>query len=141
MTSFVRMLRRMPGSQRIASFAPARLLLAASMCLAAPAVGFGQELPAGPIRIVVGLAAGGATDAVARVVGQKLSETLHATVIVENRPGGNFIPAGKEVMSAAPDGNTLYMISTSNLVTQPLFSNYPLDLREFTAVTEVASGP
>jgi tripartite-type tricarboxylate transporter receptor subunit TctC len=63
------------------------------------------------------------------------------TVLVENKAGGNFIPAGKEVANAPPDGHTLYFISTSSLITQPLHLDYPLDIMKFTPVTEVATGP
>ena len=100
-----------------------------------------QDFSAKPIRIIVGLVAGGATDVTARLVAQKLTERLHTNVYVENRAGGNFIPATKELIGAAPDGHTLLMISTSNVVTQPLHPDYPLDLRTLTPVTEVSDGP
>ena len=63
------------------------------------------------------------------------------TVLVENKAGGNFIPAGREVAGAPPDGHTLYFISTSSLITQALHPDYPLDIMKFTPVTEVATGP
>ena len=63
------------------------------------------------------------------------------TVLVENKAGGNFIPAGREVTGAAPDGHTLYFISTSSLITQPLHPDYPIDIMKLTPVTEVATGP
>jgi tripartite-type tricarboxylate transporter receptor subunit TctC len=74
-------------------------------------------------------------------VAQKLTERLHTNVYVENRPGGIFIPATKELIGAEPDGHTLLMISTSNVVTQPLHPDYPIDLRSLTPVTEVSDGP
>ncbi len=100
-----------------------------------------QDFSARPIRIIVGLVAGGATDVTARLVAQKLSESLHTNVYVDNRPGGIFIPATRELIGAAPDGPTLLMISTSNVVTQPLHPDYPIDLRTLTPVTEVSAGP
>ena len=101
-----------------------------------------QELqPGKPIRLIVGLAAGGGTDVTARLVAQKMSANMSMTVLVENKAGGNFIPAGKEVFGAPPDGHTLYFISTSSLITQPLHPDYPLDILKFTPVTEVATGP
>jgi tripartite-type tricarboxylate transporter receptor subunit TctC len=100
-----------------------------------------QDFSARPIRIIVGLVAGGATDVTARMIAQKLAESLHASVIVENRAGGIFVPALKELTSSPPDGHTLFMISTSVVVTQPLHPDYPFDLRDLTAITEVASGP
>jgi tripartite-type tricarboxylate transporter receptor subunit TctC len=100
-----------------------------------------QDLASKPIRIIVGLAAGGATDVMARLVAQKMSENLRATVFVENRAGGNFIPALRDLTSAPPDGHTLFFISTSTLITQPLHPDYPFDLTTLTPATQVATGP
>jgi tripartite-type tricarboxylate transporter receptor subunit TctC len=100
-----------------------------------------QDFSGHPIRMLVGLAAGGATDVMARVVAQKMSEGLHTTVLVENKSGGNFIPALRELTSAPPDGHTLFFISTSTLIAQPLQPNYPFDLTKLTPITEVATGP
>src|SRR6185312_7100617 len=94
-----------------------------------------------PIRVIVGLAAGGGTDVMARLIAQKMSENMKATVLVENKGGGNFIPALKELTAAEPDGHTLFFISTSTLITQPLHSDYPYDLLKLTPITEVATGP
>src|SRR5206468_12721427 len=100
-----------------------------------------QDLASKPIRIIVGLAAGGATDVMARLVAQKMSENLRTTVFVENRAGGNFIPALRDLTSAPPDGHTLFFISTSTLITQPLHPDYPFDLTKLAPITEVATGP
>ena len=94
-----------------------------------------------PIRLIVGLSAGGGTDVMARLMAQKMSENMGMTVLVENKAGGNFIPARREVHGAPPDGHTLYFISTSSLITQPLHPDYPLDITKFSPVTEVATGP
>lgn len=69
------------------------------------------------IRIVLGLAAGGASDAQARFVANKLGEVLQTPVIVENRPGASFILATEEVIRAAPDGYTV-MYAPSSVVAQ-----------------------
>jgi tripartite-type tricarboxylate transporter receptor subunit TctC len=116
-----------------------RALLA--LCVAVSTPSLAQDFANKPIRIIVGLVAGGATDVTARLVAQKLTENLHANAYVDNRPGGIFIPATKEVFGAEPDGHTLLMISTSNVVTQPLHPDYPFDLRALTPVTEVSDGP
>jgi tripartite-type tricarboxylate transporter receptor subunit TctC len=114
------------------------LLGAAFVAQPAPA----QELQSGkPIRLIVALSPGGGTDVTARLVAQKMSASMGMNVLVENKTGGNFIPAGREVLTAPPDGHTLYFISTSSLITQALFSDYPFDLAKFTPVTEVATGP
>ena len=121
-------------------------LLAASAAFAlvtlAPQPSAAQELqPGKPIRIIVGLAAGGATDVMARLMAQKMSENLRTTVFVENKAGGNFIPALRELTGSPPDGHTLFFISTSTLITQPLHQGYPFDLTALTPVTQVATGP
>jgi tripartite-type tricarboxylate transporter receptor subunit TctC len=100
-----------------------------------------QDFTGKTIRVLVGLAPGGATDVMARLISQKLSENMKATVLVENKPGGNFIPVLRELTGAPPDGLTLLFISTSNLITQPLHGSYPFDLTKLTPVTEVATGP
>ena len=123
-----------------------RAVLALGVCAcllaALPRPADAQEFPAGkPIRILVGLAAGGATDVMARLVAAKMSENLGTTVFVENKAGGNFIPALRELTSAPADGHTLFFISTSTLITQPLHPEYPFDLTKLTPVTQVATGP
>src|SRR3954454_6835953 len=116
------------------------LLLAGALTVSMPALA--QELQSGkPIRIIVGLAAGGGTDVMARLIAQKMGENMKATVIVENKAGGNFIPALRELTSAPADGHTLFFISTSTLITQPLHPEYPFDLTKLTPVTQVATGP
>src|SRR6185437_11739086 len=94
-----------------------------------------------PIKMIVGVAAGGATDVTARVIAQKLSESLKTPVIVENKPGGFFEPAYRELTSAAPDGHTVFMISAAIVVAQPARKNYPFDIRKMTPISEVSSGP
>ena len=70
-----------------------------------------------------------------------MTENLRSTVLVENKVGGNFIPALRELTSSPPDGHTLFFISTSVLITQPLHPDYPFDLTKLTPVTQVATGP
>src|SRR5271165_3649435 len=100
-----------------------------------------QDFSDKPIRIIVGLAPGGATDVTARLIAQRLTQSLGANVYVENKPGGAFEPAYHELTSAAPDGHTLFMISAAVTVTQPAQANYPYDIRKMTPVTEVSEGP
>jgi len=100
-----------------------------------------QDFSGKPIRLLVGLAAGGATDVMARLVAQKMSENLRTTVFVENKVGGNFIPALRELTASPADGHTLFFISTSTLITQPLHPDYPFDLTQLTPITQVATGP
>jgi tripartite-type tricarboxylate transporter receptor subunit TctC len=120
-------------------------VLACLACLTPAAVNappaHGQELSAKPIRILVGVAAGGATDVTARLIAQKLSASLHTNAFVENKTGGAFEPVFRELTSAAPDGHTLFMISAAMVVNQPAHKDYPYDIRKMTPVTEVSEGP
>jgi tripartite-type tricarboxylate transporter receptor subunit TctC len=117
----------------------ASLIVAGTLAALAPAKA--QDFAGKQIRVIVPFNAGGGTDISARLFAQKLTESLKANVIVENKAGGNLIPAGREVAGAQPDGLTLYFISTSAIIAQALYSDYPLDLRKFAAVSEVSAGP
>jgi tripartite-type tricarboxylate transporter receptor subunit TctC len=116
--------------------------MAAGCCLALVYAGaLAQDFSERPIRIIVGLVAGGATDITARLVAQKLTDDFHTNVYVENRPGAAFEPALRELTNAAPDGHTLFMISAAVVVTQPFKKDYPFDLTKMTPVTVVSDGP
>jgi tripartite-type tricarboxylate transporter receptor subunit TctC len=101
-----------------------------------------QDFSAKPIRIIVSAAAGGATDAIARLVGQKIAPLLRTNVVVENRTGGHFAPAFREVVGAPADGHTLFMSPTSAVIANLLHPEIGYDmLRDFSPVTMVATGP
>ncbi|HUC48504.1 MAG TPA: tripartite tricarboxylate transporter substrate binding protein, partial [Xanthobacteraceae bacterium] len=117
----------------------ALMLLGFAATAARPAAA--QDFSGKPIRIIVGLAPGGATDVTARLIAQRLTASLNTNVYVENKPGGAFEPAYHELTSAAPDGHTLFMISAAVTVTQPAQKDYPYDIRTMTPVTEVSEGP
>jgi tripartite-type tricarboxylate transporter receptor subunit TctC len=91
--------------------------------------------------MIVGVAAGGATDVTARIIAQKMSDGLGIPVVVENRPGAFFEAAYREVTRAAPDGHTLFMISASTTVAQPVRKEFPYDIRKLAAISEVSEGP
>ena len=93
------------------------VLLAA--LLAAPRAGVAQTatFPSQRITIVVPSAAGGATDIIARVISQHLGKALNQTVVVENRSGANGNIGALSVVRAPPDGHTLLLAATNNLVT------------------------
>lgn len=119
----------------------AALVLAGLVAAVAISPAAAQDFAGKSIRIVVGLVPGGATDVTARLLAQRVSASLGANVYVENKPGGAFEPAFRELANAPPDGTTLFMISAAAVVTQPAFAAYPFDVRKMTAVTEVSEGP
>ncbi len=90
-----------------------------ALLIAAPQGTFAQSYPTKPIRLLVPYAAGGATDIMARVVAQKLSENLGQQMVVENRPGAGGNIAADAVAKAEPDGYTLFFGSTGPLVINP----------------------
>jgi tripartite-type tricarboxylate transporter receptor subunit TctC len=119
---------------------PATALALCALAFAgAPAIA--QDLSGNPIRMIVAVAAGGATDVTARLIAQRLTASLNTNVYVENKPGGAFEPAYRELANAAPDGHTLFMISAAIVVNQPAQRDYPFDIRKMTPVTEVSEGP
>lgn len=95
------------------------------------------------VRIVLGLAAGGASDAQARFVAQKLGEVLQTPVIVENRPGASFILATEEVIRAAPDGYTMMYAPSSVVAQNPqTLAQVRYDpFKDLTPITLGARGP
>jgi len=94
-------------------FLTASILLASTCALAQTG---STNYPTRPIRFVVGFAAGGPTDVIARIIGQDMSATLGQTVVVENRAGANAQIATELVARATPDGHTLLFSSLSLLV-------------------------
>jgi tripartite-type tricarboxylate transporter receptor subunit TctC len=99
--------------------------------------------PSKPIRIVVGYSPGGANDILARLVGQKMTETFGQQVIVENRPGTAAIIGTDAVAKAAPDGYTLLMGASGPIVFNPaLYSKLPYSpTRDLTPVSMIGSFP
>lgn len=92
-------------------------LIGAPALLAAPRLARAQAWPGRPVRFVVGFAAGGANDIMARLLAQKLTERLPgSSFIVENRPGGSTIVAADHVARSAPDGTTFFYTSPSTLI-------------------------
>ena len=101
-----------------------------------------QSYPVKPIRMLVGFAAGGSTDATARLVAQKLSEHLGQPVIVENRIGGGGSVATERVATSPPDGYTLLLMPASGPIDAVLRSKLPFDLgRDFSPVSLAVIGP
>ena len=102
-----------------------------------------QQYPTRPVRIVIGFAAGGPTDVIARIVAQDMSASLGQSFVVDNRPGANAIIATELVAHAAPDGHTTLFSSLSLLVNSILLENklkyHPF--RDFAPVSNAAVLP
>jgi len=114
---------------------------AASPLAALAQAGFPQ--PGRPIRLLVGLAAGGSLDGQARTVARRLAEITGGQVIVENKPGASMMLSASEVMRASPDGYTLLYAPSSLFAQNPhTLSSVPYDsFRDFTPITMAARGP
>jgi tripartite-type tricarboxylate transporter receptor subunit TctC len=110
---------------------------------AAPAVHAQTNYPTKPIRFIVPFPAGGATDLLARLVGNKLTETARWQIVVDNRAGAGGNIGLQAAAQAAPDGYTMVLGQTSNLAINPaLHSKLPYDsLRDFVPVSLVSASP
>jgi tripartite-type tricarboxylate transporter receptor subunit TctC len=120
-----------------------KALFAAGMLIPLSSPVLAQAYPNKSIRWIVPFPAGGPADAVARVIGRKLSETIGQQIIVDNRPGGNGIIAAEIVAQSPPDGYTLFQAIDSSLtMNQSLYSKLPYDpITGFTPITQLATLP
>src|SRR5712692_5498422 len=97
-----------------------------------------QGYPAHPVKILVPFAAGGVADITARVLSQKMGESMGQQVIVENRPSAGGIVASEAVAKAEPDGYTLLFLTNGNAVSASLFKSLPYDtLNDFAPISTV----
>ena len=136
-------------TSRIATFTPTPMrlptLLAAFLATFALHALAAQPstYPARPVRMVVAFPPAGATDILARVVAQKLSESFKQPVVVDNRPGAGGTIGSRLVVDAPADGYTILVSTVSTHAIGPaLYSKRPYDaLRDFTAVSEIATSP
>ena len=117
-------------------------LCAAALCAIAPAQAQ-QAYPNKPIKMVVPFAAGGATDVLARVIGEKMAAGMGQPVIIDNKPGAAGIIGTDAVAKAAPDGYTIVLsLSNSLLTNQFLYEKLPYDTqRDLTLVYQIAMAP
>jgi len=96
-----------------------------------------ETYPSRPVRVIVGFAAGSASDIIARLMAQQLSEQLGQQFVVENHPGAATNLAAEYVVRASPDGYTLLLMTSTNTVNATLYTNLHFDLR--TDIVPVAS--
>jgi tripartite-type tricarboxylate transporter receptor subunit TctC len=119
-----------------------QILLAAVLVLCGVPTASAQNYPNRPVRVVVGFPAGGPTDVIARMVSQKLADTLGQQFFVENIGGAGGNTAAGQVARATPDGYTLMAISTGFMVNPSLYAKVPYDaMKDFAPVTLVAASP
>lgn len=118
------------------------LLLASTAALATPAFAQGA-LSSRPIRLLVGFAAGGATDVMARLYANELSTLLGNPVVVDNKPGASQLVAIRTLMTSPPDGHTLFLAAGSALASGPgVFTDLPYDpLKDFSPIAMLATAP
>src|SRR5260221_8768026 len=86
------------------------------------------DYPTRPVRWVVGYPPGGATDIIARLIGQRLSERLGQQFVIENKPGAGNNIATESVVNAEPDGYTLLLVNPANYINASLYANLKFNL-------------
>jgi tripartite-type tricarboxylate transporter receptor subunit TctC len=119
-----------------------RFLYLAGAAIAAPRLAWSQSYPTRPMHMVVGFAAGGGADIMARLIGQALSERLGQQIIVDNRPGAGTNIGTEVVAKAAPDGYTLLLANSPNTINATLYDNLSFDfIRDIAPVASVGRVP
>lgn len=110
---------------------------ASQLCLAFPVAATGENWPARPVKIVIGLPPGSGSDLLARSLAKELGELWKQPVVVENKPGGSGIIAATAVAKAPADGTTLLLAIDANITTNPhVFKSLPYDpVKDFVPVT------
>ena len=110
----------------------------AALCLPVMA----QTYPSKPVKVVVGYAAGGAVDIVARTLGQSLSASLGQAFVIENKPGAGTNIAVKSVIAAEPDGHTLMLAANALAANMALYKPMPFDAeKDLVAVSMIGRVP
>ena len=113
--------------------------LLAGLCAVAAA---GQDYPTRPIRLIVPFAAGGGSDFTARLIGQKLTEQLGQTIVVDNRPGAASLIGTQIAARAAPDGYTLILADSGFTINIAFFKDPKYDaLKDFEPISVIAETP
>jgi tripartite-type tricarboxylate transporter receptor subunit TctC len=119
-----------------------RAVTTAASLLALPRFARAQAYPSRPVRLILGFAAGGSADIVARLIAQHVADKIGQPVIVENRTGASSNLAGEAVARSAPDGYTLFLVTTVNAINATFFDNLKFDLKQdFAPVSGVTRVP
>jgi tripartite-type tricarboxylate transporter receptor subunit TctC len=121
-----------------------RFLQLAGGAVALPATSrfaWAQPYPTRPVRIIVGFAAGGPNDILARLIGQWLSQALGQQFVVENRPGAGSNVATEAVVRASPDGYTLLLVGSPNAINATLYDSLNFNfMRDIAPVASLIRG-
>jgi tripartite-type tricarboxylate transporter receptor subunit TctC len=119
------------------------MFAAVAATLIATTTAFAQQYPSKPVRFVVPYAAGGATDLIARVIGERLSAHLGQPFVIDNRPGAATLLGAQLVAKAEPDGYTLLMATSTTLaINASLYKNLPYDpVKDFAPISLAIQHP
>jgi tripartite-type tricarboxylate transporter receptor subunit TctC len=119
-----------------------RLLLSLAAGLLACAGAAHAAYPDKPVRLIVPWAPGGSTDAIARAVAQRMSQSLGQSVVVDNRSGASGQIGTEAAAKAAPDGYTIAIVELPHAIAPAVFAKLPYDLlRDFSPITLVGTAP
>jgi tripartite-type tricarboxylate transporter receptor subunit TctC len=120
----------------------ARRIAVTACVLLSSGAALGQDYPQRPVRLLVPQSAGGSTDLVARVVGQRLAESLKQPVVIDNRPGSGSLNGTELAARAAPDGYTLLVVAASLSISPAVRKQMPFDvIRDFAPVSQLVDLP
>jgi tripartite-type tricarboxylate transporter receptor subunit TctC len=115
-------------------------LVCIALCTYAGVAAGAESYPSRPLRIVVPFGPGGVGDLTARVLAQKLSESMGQQAIIDNRPSAGGVVAAEMVAKAEPDGHTLLLLNNQQALSVSLFKSLPYDpLRDFQPISTVGS--
>src|SRR5215470_1918649 len=118
-----------------------RLATGVSALSAMPRFAWGRSYPSRPVRIIVGFAAGGPNDILARLIGQRLSQRLGQPFVIENRPGAGSNIATDAVVHAPADGYTLLLVGSPNAINATLYDNLNFDfIHDIAAIASLMRG-
>ncbi len=113
--------------------------LALALATASPGTALSQAFPTKPVRLVVPFPPGGATDIIARLLGQKLQEIWGQTVLIEYKPGGGTVVGTDFVAKSPPDGYTMGVVITAHVINPGLRTDLPYDTtKDLSGVSMVA---
>jgi tripartite-type tricarboxylate transporter receptor subunit TctC len=122
-----------------------RFLYLAGAAMAAPAlarIAWSQAYPSRPMHMVVGFAAGGGADIMARLIGQALGERLGQQIVVDNRPGAGTNIGTEVVVKAPPDGYTLLLVNSPAAINTTLYDNLSFDfVRDIAPIASIGRVP